>query len=315
MGAREGESLSRQAATPLKPGGSAISSLGLGDTGDDVKSDFSCMAHLCSSALQCWALLPHTPAAILLPQLIKSWRGPPSGDHQVGWMQHLHPAREVAMGHLPLYSLLMPHKRDIWLLSWLAECGHQSGQFLSGLLCGGHLFCRHLCRGQLFGGLLGGLPILAPGYPLAPQWWGSLGSPLGWVPRFILLGTSPEGCALQDGIIGEGHIWFHHLPQFLNTPCQKEWSAWHWQISLLCPILEGLCIGQSHLGLSLSKVLVREHQVWKWWEFLLADAFGGRWCQIVILDTLGCALYSGDFKRGPYLWSELLEVIYPQDPH
>ena len=50
MGAGEGQSLSRQAATPLKPGGGAISGLGSGDPGNDVKLDSSCMALLHSSA-------------------------------------------------------------------------------------------------------------------------------------------------------------------------------------------------------------------------------------------------------------------------
>ena len=41
---------------PLKPGDGAISSLGLGDPGNNVKSDF-CMACFHSLAPQCWALL------------------------------------------------------------------------------------------------------------------------------------------------------------------------------------------------------------------------------------------------------------------
>ena len=49
MGAGGGESLSRQATTPLKPGGGAI--LDSGDSGDDIESDFSCMACLHSLAL------------------------------------------------------------------------------------------------------------------------------------------------------------------------------------------------------------------------------------------------------------------------
>ena len=110
------------------------------------------LVFLCSSMLG--PPSPCTLAVASLPQLTKSWGSLPSRDHQQGWMQHLCLAREVAMGHLPLSSLLMLHRGDIWLLSQLAECGHQSCQFLSGLLCGGHLFCRHLCKGQFFGGLL-----------------------------------------------------------------------------------------------------------------------------------------------------------------
>ena len=129
-------------------------------------------------------------------------------------------------------------------------------------------------------------------------------------------GSSSWGVApSQDNITPEGHIRFNHLPQFLDTPCQKVWSAQHWQISLLHPILEGPCICQGILRLSFSKILAGEHQVLRWQEFLLADAFGGWWCWIVIVDILGFAPCSEDFKRGSYLLSKLLEVIYPWDSH
>ena len=57
-GAREGESLSRQATTPLNLGGSATFGMGSRNSGDDVESYFSCVACLHSLALWCWALLP-----------------------------------------------------------------------------------------------------------------------------------------------------------------------------------------------------------------------------------------------------------------
>ena len=91
------------------------------------------------------------------------------------------------------------------------------------------------------------------------------------------------------------------------------WLAQHRWISLLHPILEGPCIGQGLLRLSLSKVLAGEHWVLRWQGFLLADELGGWWCQIVVFDILGFALFPGDFKRGPYLPSKLLEVVYPWD--
>ena len=55
--AGDGESLSRHATTPLKPGGSAISGLGSGDPGNDVELDF-CSACFGSLTCWCWALLP-----------------------------------------------------------------------------------------------------------------------------------------------------------------------------------------------------------------------------------------------------------------
>ena len=51
MGAREGESLSRKAATPLKPRGRMTFGMGSGDSGDDVESNFSCMGCLHSSTV------------------------------------------------------------------------------------------------------------------------------------------------------------------------------------------------------------------------------------------------------------------------
>ena len=51
MGAGEDKSLCRQALTPLKPRGGVVLGRGLGDPGEDVESDFSCAACLCSSAL------------------------------------------------------------------------------------------------------------------------------------------------------------------------------------------------------------------------------------------------------------------------
>ena len=56
--AGKGDSLSKQAATPLKPRGGATFGTGLGDPGDDSESNFFCVACLHSSTLWCWALLP-----------------------------------------------------------------------------------------------------------------------------------------------------------------------------------------------------------------------------------------------------------------
>ena len=131
MGAREGESLSRQATTPLKPGGVTTSGLGSGDPGDDVKSDFSCMTHMHSLACWCWLLL--LPALQPWHCQLNSLRVGgvhPVGDHWLGGMQYLHPARKVVPWNFPLFSLLVPHRGNIWLLSWLADHGHQSGWFL-----------------------------------------------------------------------------------------------------------------------------------------------------------------------------------------
>ena len=53
---------------------------------------------------------PHTLAVASLPQLAESQRAPPCGDHWPGGMQHICPAREVAMWNFPLFSLLVPYR-------------------------------------------------------------------------------------------------------------------------------------------------------------------------------------------------------------
>ena len=60
MRAGEGDSLSKQAATPLKPGVGATFGMGSGDPGDDSESYFCYTACLHSSTLQHWTLLPPT---------------------------------------------------------------------------------------------------------------------------------------------------------------------------------------------------------------------------------------------------------------
>ena len=51
MIAGEGDSLSKQAETPLKAGGSITLGIGSGDPGDDSEPNLSCSACLHSSAL------------------------------------------------------------------------------------------------------------------------------------------------------------------------------------------------------------------------------------------------------------------------
>ena len=189
-----------------------------------------------------------------------------------------------ATWNFPLFSLLAPHRGNIWLLSQLADCGRWSGRFLSGLLYGA---TSSVDTSAGFSSLVGSsISCGEGGTPDSGTWVPASSSVMGAAGVSTWMGAPGSSfqeplircCTLQDGVVGEDHIQFHHPPQFLNTPCQKVWSARHWWISLLCQILEGLHVGQSLLGLSLSKVLAGEHWVWKWQEFLLAEALGGWWC-------------------------------------
>ena len=109
MEASEGESLSKQATTPLKPRGSATFGTGLGDPGDDIESDFSCAACLHSSALQCWALLsPTLPSVAPLPQLTKSQRSLSGGGCQLGGWDAV-PLSSQQNHHRKLLPFTSPH--------------------------------------------------------------------------------------------------------------------------------------------------------------------------------------------------------------
>ena len=268
------------------------------------------------------SLMPGCPspcflAAVLPPQLTKSWRGPSGRGHWPGWMQHLSPTGEVTMGCLPLLSLLMPHRGDIWLLSQLTKCGCHSSQFLSGLLFRGCLFHRHLCRDQLFDGLhflwSGGLPNSSAWIPSGSLVMGvSTGmgaqvcpsSSLSWRAAISRMASLEKA---TYGAITCLNSWTHSTKRHGQPGIGGlAFSAQYW---------EGLCIGWSPFRLPLSKVLAGKHWVWKCQEFLLADALGSQWCWVVISDTLGCAHYLGDFKGGPYILGKFLKVIYSWDPH
>ena len=175
MGAEDGKSLSRQAATFLKPRGSAISGLGLGDPGDDVKSDFSCMSCLHSLAHQCQTLL--LPALQLQcchlsslrvrgaqPAGVTSWAGC-STSVQPGKLLH---------GTSP-FSLSSHHTGGIsgssaGLLTVAAGAAGSSVGSSVGATSSVDTSAGVSCSvGSPISCGVGGLLTLAPGYPLAPQ--------------------------------------------------------------------------------------------------------------------------------------------------
>ena len=108
-------------------------------------------------------------------------------------------------------------------------------------------------------------------------------------------------------VLSPSSILAHTLPKGMVSPASVGWPS--------LPNTVGLCLSQSLLRLSLPEILVGVHWVWRWQEFLTADALGGQRCWIVFLDTLDFTLHSGELKRGLYLLGELPEVIYSWEPH
>ena len=176
MGAREGESLSRQTTTPLKPGGSVSFGTGSGDSADDEELYFSLHglpAFLGSSVLGPTSTC--TLAVALLPQLAESHRALSCGDHSLRWMQHLCPAMKAIIVVPPPFSFS------------LCSTGGTSGSSVSPLAMAigvagsssgspvGCLLCRCHCKGCLFGGLFcGGQPLLYIFLQGLALWWALL---------------------------------------------------------------------------------------------------------------------------------------------
>ena len=226
MGAREGKSLSRQAAIPLKPGGSVISSSGLGDPGDNIKSDFSCVVHLCSSALQCQALLPPTlwlwhchlnslrVRGVCLVEIID----------QAGWSTSIKPGK-LLQGTSP-FPLSLP-------------CTGGTSGSSAGLL---NMAVR--VASSSVGSSVGATSSVDISAGASSSVGSSISCGVGETPNFSIWISSRSlvnggcqglhwdghpglsfwkpllrGCTLHNGTVSEGHIQFHHQPQFLeHTP-------------------------------------------------------------------------------------------------
>ena len=130
MRASEGDSIRRQATTPLKPGGGVTLGRGSGDPGDDSEPNLSCSACLHSSALWCRCLLPSTL-----------------------WQQCLHLSSLGGRGISPAEitdwagcSTSVQPGKSLWGTSPFPLSSCHTGEYptlllacLSGLLCRGHL--------------------------------------------------------------------------------------------------------------------------------------------------------------------------------
>ena len=121
MRAGEGDSLSKQAVTPLKPRGGATFGTGSGDPGDDSELDLSCAACLHSSALWCQASPTLWLQCLHLNSLGGGGISP--ADHWLDGMQYLCPSREITMGSLSLSLVFTLHRGNIWLSCWLTHGG------------------------------------------------------------------------------------------------------------------------------------------------------------------------------------------------
>ena len=64
--------------------------------------------------------------------------------------------------------------------------------------------------------------------------------------------------------IHKGYQQLHHPPELQCTLCQMVRLTWDWWLSLLHPVLKGLCIGEGLLWLCKLVVLTAELQIWRW---------------------------------------------------
>ena len=85
------------------------------------------------------------------------------------------------------------------------------------------------------------------------HWLGTLGGSFLWLcgRRFLW-----ESHATEDGLIREGDVTFHFLPELHYAPCQKVWLGLSRQIGFLHPKLEGF--GIDHCLLQLQFLISRQ---------------------------------------------------------
>ena len=102
----------------------------------------------------------------------------------------------------------------------------------------------------------------------------------------------------------------HHCPQLQDAPHQKVWFALGRWVGLLCPELEGLCIGHCFLQLFLSDVPAGEQGIWQQEEILLVETVGHWGSQVVVFYIMQLAVLPGELERGLYHPGQLPVVIY-----
>ena len=217
--------LHRQAKIPLKSGGGAISSPGSGDPQDVIESDSSCTAHLHSLAHWHWALLPpHTlwlwHHYLTLPTV--------RGVHLVGITGWVGCSTSIQSGKLLCRtSPFSPFSHCTGRMSSssagsltvaIATAGSTVDSSVRAIRVAGSSVGSSVRASSSVDPSVGAGSLVGSFAGAGSLVVGTAGSSPGWVPRFILLGTSPEVLPLQNGMICEGHIRFHHPPQFLNIP-------------------------------------------------------------------------------------------------
>ena len=127
------------------------------------------------------------------------------------------------------------------------------------------------------------------------HWLGTLGGGFLWL---CGQGFLQESHAAADGLVREGDVTFHLLPELHYIRCQKAWFALSRLIGFLCPKLEGLGIGNHLPQLQFPSIPAGKLRVILWKEALLAGAWWGR---IVIFHPMLFTDLPQKFKGGQYL--------------
>ena len=153
-GSRVGESLSRQATTPLKPGGGAISVLGLGDPRMMLNQTPPAWPTCILWLINARPFFASYSGYGITASTCQESEG--STHHGSLDRQDAAPLSSQGSSHVELPPFLPSGtaQGDVQLLNWLPDSGHQNSWFNSGYLCRGQLFGRPLCGSQLFGELL-----------------------------------------------------------------------------------------------------------------------------------------------------------------
>ena len=216
MGAGEGQSLSRQTATPwsLEAVQSPVQVWGTLVTMSNLTSPVwaTCAAWLFDAGLS----FPLHSGCGISNSACQELEGSAQGESLTRLDEAPLSNQGSYYGAPPPFPSPCTAWGDIWLLSQLAEHGHQSNQFLSGLLHGNCLFCRHFCRDQLLSGLLHflwsrGIPNSGTWIPSISSVVGVTGVSTGMGPGSIFLAASPEGLHPPE---------WHHLrrPHMVQLP-------------------------------------------------------------------------------------------------